>query len=206
MHARIESVGECQCSNLLSLSRYSTQTYHILPRCCTLPLDGKKVRLELYTDNGACSSSGALAVDTVAERDGIAIVYDFTFAGSFDFAKKLVQDIEEWRKHSNVCWDVETRPEYKISVCLSSLSHPSIPLPLLSYSLSLPLLSSSPPSHSLVMYGFICLRTEEYASHSSRSGWSHRQVQESGVQHSSAVCRATQCSSHGSELEFRGGH
>ena len=30
----------------------------------------------------------------VAERDGIAVVYDITFAGSFDFAKKLVQDIK----------------------------------------------------------------------------------------------------------------
>ena len=82
--------------------RYETATHHILPRCCTLPLDGKKVRLELYTDNGECSSCGALSPHTVSERDGIAVVYDFTFTGSFDFARKLVQDIIQWRTHSKV--------------------------------------------------------------------------------------------------------
>ena len=83
-------------------SSYDTATHYILPRCCTLPVEDKKVRLELYTDNGDCSSSGGLVSKIIAQRDGIAVVYDFTFTGSFEFAQKLVREIVQWRNDNKV--------------------------------------------------------------------------------------------------------
>ena len=73
-------------------------------------MEGKRVRLELYTDNGACSSRGALVGKVLAERDGIAVVYDFTFAGSFEFARTLVQEIMQWRNDTTVCIYIPNAP------------------------------------------------------------------------------------------------
>lgn len=64
-----------------------------LPRCCSVKVDDKKIRLEIFNDSGACSSSGILVNDIIKNKDGIIIVYDYTFDSSFEFAKKLTQDI-----------------------------------------------------------------------------------------------------------------
>ena len=73
-------------------SVFSDWRHHTIPRCCTVLLDDKRVRLELYDDGGSSSSHGALQSDSVKDRDGVIVVYDYTFTGSFELAKKIIRE------------------------------------------------------------------------------------------------------------------
>ena len=59
------------------------------------------MRLELYDDNGACCSTGSLR-KVLTERDGVAVVYDYTFTNSFELAKKLSKEYAQLRGDATI--------------------------------------------------------------------------------------------------------